>query len=132
MAIPFSSQVARFNTRVTNRLLGPISWFLPSFGRIEHVGRRTGRRHSAPMMAFRSRDHRRFTFALTYGPGADWVKNALAAREVTFTSRWSGRVRLTELEVVHDPSRRLMPGPVRMILWVLRVDDFLRGTIAPE
>ena len=84
------------------------------------------------MMAFRSRDRRRLTFALTYGPRADWVKNALAAGEVTFTSRRSGRLRLTDLEVVHDPSRRLMPEPVRLILRVLRVDDFLRGTVANE
>jgi len=130
--IPFARQVARFNTRVTNRVLGPITWYVPSFGRIEHVGRRTGRHHSAPMMAFRSQDRRRLTFALTYGPGAEWVQNALTAGEVTFVSRWSGAVRLADLEVVHDPTRKAMPRIVRVVLGVMHVDDFLRGTIVVD
>ena len=132
MPIPFSRQVARFNKRVTNPILGPLTWYMPWFGRIEHVGRTTGRRYSAPMMAFRSRDRRRLTFALTYGPEANWVQNALAAGEVTFTSRWSGRVRLTDVEVVHDPKRRATPRIVRLALGVMQVDDFLTGMVAVD
>jgi hypothetical protein len=127
--IPFARRVARFNQRVTNPILGPITWYLPSFGRIEHIGRRTGRVHVAPMMAFRSRDRRHLAFALTYGPGAQWVQNALAAGEVTFESRWSGRVRLTGIRVFHDPSRRAMPPVIRTALGVMHVDDFLEATI---
>lgn len=130
--IPFARQVARFNQRVANPVLGPITWFLPSFGRIEHVGRRTGRTHIAPMMAFRSRDQRHLTFALTYGPGAQWVQNALAAGEVTFVSRWSGRVRLTDIHVTHDPTRRAMPPVIRPVLGLMHVDDFLEGSIQGE
>lgn len=129
MPIPFARQIARFNQRVTNPILGPLTWYLPSFGRVEHVGRRTGRVHVAPMMAFRSRDRRHLTFALTYGPDAHWVQNALATGEVTFESRWSGRVRLTAVRVIHDPSRRAMPRIVRLVLGVMHVDDFLEGTI---
>jgi len=81
MPLPFARQVATFNQRVTNPILGPIVWYLPRFGRIEHVGRRSGRRFVAPMLAFPSRDRRRMTFALTYGPEAEWVRNALAAGE---------------------------------------------------
>ena len=132
MAIPFARQVARFNTRVTNRVLGPITWYLPWFGRIEHVGRTTGRHHTAPMMAFRSHDRSRLTFALTYGPGAQWVQNALTAGEVSFASRWSGRVRLIDLRVVHDPTRRAMPRIVRVVLGIMHVDDFLEGTVAVD
>ena len=33
MPIPFASQVASFNKHVTNRILGPITWYLPTFGR---------------------------------------------------------------------------------------------------
>jgi hypothetical protein len=127
--IPFSRQVARFNSRYTNRLLAPITWYLPGFGRIEHVGRVTGRTHVAPMMAFRSPDRRRLTFALTYGPEAQWVQNTLAAGDVTFDSRWSGRVRLVDVHVIHDPARRAMPWLIGRILAVLRVDDFLEGTV---
>jgi deazaflavin-dependent oxidoreductase (nitroreductase family) len=130
--IPLARRIARFNQRVTNPILGPITWYLPSFGRIEHVGRTTGRPYSAPMMAFRSRDGRRFTFALTYGPEANWVQNALAAGEVTFVSRWSGRVRLTGIRVIHDPRRSAMPPVIRTVLGVLRVDDFLEGALETD
>jgi hypothetical protein len=130
MAIPFARTVARFNNRVTNRWLGPIVWYLPGFGRIEHVGRRTGRRHTSPMMAFGSGGGRRLTFALTYGPEADWVRNALAAGELTFDSRRTGRVRLTAPRLVHDPARRPVPRPIGWILQLMRVDDFLEATIA--
>jgi hypothetical protein len=130
MAIPFARQIARFNNRVTNRWLSPIVWYLPGFGRIEHDGRRTGRRNVSPMMGFRSGDGRHLTFALTYGPEADWVRNALAARGLTFDSRRTGRVRLTEPRLIHDSERRLVPWPVRQVLRLMRVDDFLEATIA--
>ena len=129
MPVPFARQIARFNRRVTNPILGPITWYVPWFGRIEHVGRKTGQRHIAPMMAFRSRDRRRLTFALTYGPEAQWVKNAVAADEVTFDSRWSGRLRLAHIRIIHDPERRAVPRIVRVGLGVMQVDDFLEGTI---
>lgn len=129
MAIPFARQVARFNKHVTNRILGPITWYLPTFGRIEHLGRKSGRRHVAPMMAFRSSDRRRLTFALTYGTQAEWVRNALAAGELTFDSRWSGRLNLARPRVIHDPQRRAMPWIVRHMLGVIRVDDFLEATV---
>ena len=130
MTMPFARQVAAFNQRVTNPLLGPLTWYLPRFGRIEHIGRVTGQVHVAPMMGFLSRDRRCMTFALTYGPGAQWVQNALAAGELTFDSRWSGRVRLVEPHVVHDHRRRAMPWLVRRILGLMRVVDFLQATVS--
>jgi deazaflavin-dependent oxidoreductase (nitroreductase family) len=129
MALPFPRQVAWFNKHVTNRIIGPIAWYLPTFGRIEHTGRKSGRRYVSPMMAFRSGDRRRMTFALTYGADAEWVKNALAAGALTFDSRWSGQVHLVEPHLVHDPKRRAMPPIVRRMLGVMRVDDFLETTI---
>lgn len=129
MALPFPRQVAWLNRHVTNRILGPIVWYLPTFGRIEHVGRRSGRRYVSPIMAFRSGDRRRLTFALTYGTDAEWVKNALAAGALTFDSRWSGRLHLADPHLVHDPSRRAMPAIVGLMLGLVRVDDFLETTI---
>lgn len=130
MAIPFARRVAAFNRRVTNPILGPIVWYLPTFGRVEHVGRTTGRRYGAPMMAFRSPDGRRITFALTYGPEANWVRNALAHGSVDFVSRWSGRLHLVAPRVVHDPARRAMPWLVGRILGAMHVDDFLEADVA--
>jgi hypothetical protein len=34
-------------------------------------------------------------------------------------------VRLVEPELVHDPSRRMIPGPPRAVLELIDVDDFL-------
>jgi hypothetical protein len=133
MAVPFARAIATFNNRVTNRVLGPIVWYLPGFGKIEHVGRKSGRLHVSPMMAFRSPDGRRLAFALTYGSEAEWVRNVLVAGELTFDSRWSGRVRLAEPRLVRDPARRAVPRPIGWILQLMRVDDFLVATIVgPE
>lgn len=129
MTVPFHRQVAWLNRHVTNRILGPVVWYLPTFGRIEHVGRRTGIVHEAPIMAFRSRDRGTLTFALTYGTDAEWVKNGLAAGELGFDSRWTGPIRLVEPHLAHDPQRRAMPQLVRWGLGLLGVDDFLRTTI---
>lgn len=129
MAIPFAGRIARFNTRYSNRILGPITWYLPGFGRIEHVGRRTGRRHGAPMMAFRSADRRRLTFALTYGREAHWVRNVLAAGEFSYRSRRDGRLHLIEPTLVHDPYGTAVPWAVRQVLRLLRVDEFLVAMI---
>jgi hypothetical protein len=130
MAVPFARRIAAFNQVVTNRILDPIVWFLPGFGRIEHVGRRTGRLHVAPMMAFPSRDGRTLTFALTYGPEANWVRNALAAGRFAYRTRTGGRVELVDPRVYRDPARRAMPAGVEAILGMLGVDEFLEARVA--
>ena len=130
MAVPFARQIAAFNRVVTNRVLDPIVWFLPGFGRIEHVGRRTGELHVSPMMGFPSRDGRTITFALTYGPEANWVRNALAAGRFAYRTRRGGRVELVEPRVYRDPRRRAMPAPIRRILGLLGVDEFLDARVA--
>ena len=130
MPIPFARHVATFNHLILNPILGPITWFLPGFGRIEHRGRRTGRLHAAPMLGFPSPDGTRVAFALTYGPEANWVRNALTAGELVWRTRRAGRVRLVAPRVVHDPARLLMPRPVRLALAPLRVDDFLVADVA--
>ena len=130
MAVPFARQIAAFNRVVTNRILDPIVWFLPGFGRIEHRGRRTGVLHVAPMMAFPSRDRRTMTFALTYGPEAHWVRNVLAAGRFGYRTRAGGRVELVEPRVYRDPARTAMPRPVRAMLGLLGVDEFLEARVA--
>lgn len=129
MAVPFARQVARFNHAVTNRILDPVVWFLPGFGRIEHVGRRTGKVHVAPMMGFRSRDGRTITFALTYGPEAQWVQNALAAGRFGYRTRRGGRAELVEPRVYRDDAAPAMPAVVRPILFLLGVDEFLEARV---
>jgi deazaflavin-dependent oxidoreductase (nitroreductase family) len=119
---PLGRSVARFNTRVTNRLTVPLARRLPGFGVVLHVGRRSGRRYRTPVNVFRT--PRGYVFALTYGPEAEWVKNVLAASGCELLTR--GRVlRLTSPELRHDPHRRVVPAPVRLPLRLLRVTDFL-------
>jgi hypothetical protein len=75
------------------------------------------------------RDGDAYVMALTYGRDVAWVRNVLAANGCTLETR--GRaVELRDPELVHDPSRRLMPIPVRWFLGLVRVTDFLRLTPA--
>ncbi len=120
--MPLPRWVARFNLRVTNRVLGPLARQLPMFGVVTHIGRKTGRRYTTPVNVFRHGDH--VTIALTYGPGAHWVQNVLAEGGCELTTR--GRtLRLTSPRVIHDPGRRAVPVFVRPILAVLNASDFL-------
>ena len=120
--MPLPPWLGRFNARVTNRVLGPIVVRLPWFALLEHVGRRSGRRQRTPVLLFGERD--RGVIALTYGPATQWVRNVLAADECVIVDHGRPR-RATEPRVVHDPTRRLVPRPVRWALAVLRASDFL-------
>jgi deazaflavin-dependent oxidoreductase (nitroreductase family) len=115
-------RIAHFNRRATNRVTGPVAPWLPGFGVIVHMGRRSGRAYRTPVNVFR-RD-RRYVVALTYGTGSDWVKNVQAAGGCELLTR-GRRHRLTAPQLVHDESRRLVPGPVRVALRLLDVADFL-------
>ena len=112
-----------FTTRVVNPLTRLVAGRLPMFAIIHQVGRRTGRRYDTPMNIFRHDGA--WIFALTYGGDVDWVRNVMAAGECTITTR-GRRVRLTDPELIHDPGRHLVPLPIRAVLALLRVNEFLR------
>jgi len=120
--------MARFNRGVTNRLMRPLARQLPGFGVVEHSGRRSGRRYRTPVNVFRSGDS--YVIALTYGVEAEWVQNVLAGGGCELITRGRRR-RLTAPAVVHDDDRRLAPPPLRPILRLLRVAEFLRLAGAP-
>jgi deazaflavin-dependent oxidoreductase (nitroreductase family) len=120
--MPLPHRLARFNLRVTNRVLGPLAERLPGFGIVIHRGRRSGRIHRTPVNVFRRGDG--YVIALTYGKDSQWVRNVLAAGEVDVETR--GRtIHLTAPELVHDERRRLVPAPVRVPLAAANVSDFL-------
>jgi deazaflavin-dependent oxidoreductase (nitroreductase family) len=112
-----------FTTRVVNPLTRRIAGHLPWFGNVVVPGRRSGTIRRVPMNVFRRGDD--YVMALTYGRDVDWVKNVLAAGGCRLETR-SGTIDLRDPELVHDPSRRLVPFLVRIFLGVLDVDDFLR------
>ena len=94
--MPLPLALGRFNTRVTNRIIGPILVWFPWYGWLFHVGRRT-----------------------------QWLKNVLVAGSCSFASPGDAPLRLASPEFVHDPSRKLVPWIMRIPLAVLRVSDFL-------
>jgi len=112
-----------FTTRFVNPVTRLVAGRLPFFAILHQRGRRTGRRHDTPLTVFRHEGD--WIVALTYGSDVDWVRNVRAAGECTITTR--GRlVRLVAPEVIVDPRRRLVPQPVRAVLGLLRVTEFLR------
>ena len=120
--MPLPKGLARFNLRVTNRVLGPLAERLPGFGIVIHVGRRSGTVRRTPVNVFHRGD--RYVIALTYGADSQWVRNVLAAGEFDVEVR-GRRVHLTEPRLVHDESRRLVPAPVRIPLRAANVSDFV-------
>jgi deazaflavin-dependent oxidoreductase (nitroreductase family) len=122
MSPRLGQRVAHFNRRVTNRVTRPLAQWLPGFGVVVHVGRLSGREYRTPVNVFC--DGGGYVIALTYGPGADWVRNVLAAGRCTLVTR--GRhLEATGPEIVHDEARGRVPPPVRAVLRLLDVADFL-------
>ena len=118
---PLGRGVARFN-RVTNRLTRPFAARLPGFGVVAHVGRTSGRQYRTPVNVFETREG--YAIALTYGREAEWVRNVLAAGGCELIVRGRRR-RVHAPEIVRDDSRQPVPAPIRPILGLLGVCDFL-------
>ncbi len=109
-------------THVADPFMRLLSGRLAGFATLAHVGRSSGRIYHTPLNVFF--DDERVAFALTYGADVHWVQNVVAAGGCIIETR--GRdVALTQPEVIVDPSRRLVPPPVRLILRLIRVDEFL-------
>ncbi len=119
--MPLSHAIGRFNRVATNRVTSVVAGRLPGFGIITHRGRRSGRTYRTPVNVFRRPGG--FMMALTYGRG-DWVKNVLAAGQAQVRTR--GRTHnVSNPRVLRDPARADLPKPVRGVLRLLNVDEFL-------
>src|SRR4051812_31454330 len=114
--------LARFNQRVTNPIARALVTRVPGWGLVIHRGRRSGRAYRTPVAVFRRPGG--VTIALTYGPGAEWVQNVLAAGGAVL-ERGDRRTRLVNPRVIVDPERRLVPPWVRAFLRLLGADAFL-------
>jgi deazaflavin-dependent oxidoreductase (nitroreductase family) len=119
--MPLPRALARFNKVVTNPVARLVAGWLPGFGIVTHVGRRSGREYHTPVNVFRRPGA--FVVALTYGR-ADWVENVLAAGDAQLRTRGSTR-HLDNPRTVTDPTRAGLPPLVRAILGRLHVDEFL-------
>jgi deazaflavin-dependent oxidoreductase (nitroreductase family) len=120
--MPAPPWLARFNRVATNRATRLVADRLPGFGIVRHQGRRSGTQYRTPVNVFRRPGG--FAVALTYGTGADWIRNVLAAGHAEIVTRGRAHA-VTNPRIVHDPERTPVPGPVRRILGALDVADFL-------
>jgi len=112
-----------FTTHVFNPISRRFARWLPFFGILRYRGRTSGKTYRAPMNVFRDGDD--WVFALTYGSGVQWVRNVIAAGEAQLEKR-RRVILLRDPELIVDPSRRLIPQPVRFFLGLMRVSEFLR------
>ena len=83
--MPFPMTLARFNRRVTNRVARRVAGRISPLANLEHRGRTSGTTYRTPVVVFREGEDG-FVIALTYGPGADWVRNVLASDGCTIES----------------------------------------------
>jgi hypothetical protein len=72
-----------------------------------------------------------FLIALTYGPNSQWVQNVLAAGAAALETR-RVQYHISSPEIVHDPTRRQFPFPVRIVLGIVGAKDFLRVAASPN
>ena len=115
-------RVAAFNLAVTNRITGLFAGWLPGFGILTHVGRKSGQVHRTPLNVFRASND--FIIALTYSSQSEWGKNVLAAGGGELKTRGK-KYQLSAPKVVRDPTRKRFPIPVRLILTMVGADEYM-------
>jgi deazaflavin-dependent oxidoreductase (nitroreductase family) len=115
-------RLAKVNIAFTNRITSLFAGWLPGFGILKHVGRRSGRVYRTPVNVFRAPN--RFIIALTYSSKSEWVKNVIAAGGCELKTRGE-QYRLSAPKVVRDPARRQFPIPVRVVLRIVGADEYM-------
>jgi deazaflavin-dependent oxidoreductase (nitroreductase family) len=118
--------LAKINIAFTNRITGLFAGWLPGFGILTHVGRKSGTVYRTPVNVFRAPD--RFLIALTYSSESEWVKNVLAAGGCELQTRGK-TYQLSTPKVVHDPTRRRFPIPVRLVLRIVGADEYMELSV---
>jgi len=121
--------LAKINIAFTNRITSLFAGWLPGFGILTHVGRRSGKVYRTPVNVFRASDG--FIIALTYSSQSEWVKNVLAAGGCELKTRRK-KYQLSAPNVVRDPTRRQFPLPVRVVLRIVGADEYMEfSTFSP-
>jgi hypothetical protein len=70
-----------------------------------------------------------FLIALTYGQASEWVRNVVSAGGCKLETR-GVQYQLSSPTIVHDPTRRRFPIPVRFVLRLVGADDFMQLSTA--
>jgi deazaflavin-dependent oxidoreductase (nitroreductase family) len=118
--------LAKINIAFTNRITGLFAGWLPCFGILTHVGRKSGKAYQTPVNVFRASNG--FIIALTYSSESEWVKNVLAAGGCELKTR-GNKYRLSAPKVVRDPTQRRFPIPVRVVLRIVGADEYMQLSI---
>jgi deazaflavin-dependent oxidoreductase (nitroreductase family) len=118
--------LAKINIAFTNRITGLFAGWLPGFGILTHVGRKSGKVYRTPINVFRASNG--FIIALTYSSQSEWVKNALAAGGCELQTRGK-KYQVSEPKVVHDPTRQRFPIPVRLALRIVGADEYMELSV---
>ncbi|WP_431815542.1 nitroreductase family deazaflavin-dependent oxidoreductase [Gordonia jacobaea] len=81
--------LARANKKITNPLQRRWAPYLAPWAMVHHVGRKSGRIYSIPVLAWVSEtgDETKIYIILTYGRDTDWVRNTLAAGSAGITRK---------------------------------------------
>jgi deazaflavin-dependent oxidoreductase (nitroreductase family) len=121
--MPLPLWLARFNRRVTNRLMRPVARRLPGFGLLVHLGRASGRTYETPIDCWLEGGV--ITVALTYGPRVDWLRNLAAAGGGRLVMR--GRIVTVGPPQALDEATgpRRVPPVVRVVVALIDVHDFV-------
>jgi deazaflavin-dependent oxidoreductase (nitroreductase family) len=114
--------LAKINIAFTNRITSLFAGWLPGFGILTHVGRKSGNVYRTPINVFRASNC--FIIALTYSSQSEWVKNVLAAGGCELKTRGK-QYQLSAPKVVRDPTRQQFPVPVRLVLKVVGADEYM-------
>ncbi len=120
--------LAKINIAFTNRITGLFAGWLPGFGILTHVGRKSGKVYRTPINVFRASTG--FIVALTYSSQSEWVKNVLAAGGCELKTRGK-KYHLSSPKVVRDPTRRRFPIPVRIVLRIVGADEYMELSKSP-
>jgi len=118
--------LAKINIVFTNRITSLFAGWLPGFGILTHVGRKSGKVYRTPVNVFRAPTG--FIIALTYSRQCEWVKNVLAAGRCELKTRGKN-YQLSSPKVVRDPARRPFPLPVRLVLRIVGADEYMELSI---
>jgi deazaflavin-dependent oxidoreductase (nitroreductase family) len=114
--------LAKINIAFTNRISNLFAGWLPGFGILTHVGRKSGKVYRTPINVFRAPNG--FIVALTYSSQSEWVKNVLAVGGCELKT-CGKKYQLSAPKVVRDPTRRRFPIPVRVVLRIVGADEYM-------
>ena len=117
--------LARFNRRVTNRVLGLIPRRISPFVIVHHRGRSSGRPYATLAAAFPAETG--FVLTPTYGPEADWVRNILAADSFVLDRRGDHLTLNNARLITRTAAWPHLPAPVRLAMRLMRIEWYVQA-----